>query len=395
MAVALLFSGSLMANDTAGVDYETNLNIVSALALLGFLLAVGIIVIGYAIKAVATSASDRLDRTNTAATTDDNDADAGSGAGTAGKIVGALVLLLTLPQLASATDWNNSMLAFTNSDLYWLASIDAVLLAVFWYMVNLLNELMRNQSNALATQEEVSAIESLAASLTDAVPIEEEESILFDHEYDGIQELDNNLPPWWKWGFYLTIVIAVVYLGHYHVFGTGQLQLAEYEAEVAEAKAAQEAYLDAQALNVDENSAYTLTDVSELAAGGALFAEHCVVCHGDAGQGVVGPNLTDNYWYYGNDMKSVFSTIKYGSDKGTMRSWQDELNPLQIQQVASYIQSLIGTNPAAPKDPEGEYYDPIDMDAAAAASAVIDSAATAVVDTAAVAVVDSTSATAE
>ncbi len=58
------------------------------------------------------------------------------------------------------------------------------------------------------------------------------EPLLLDHDYDGIRELDNNLPRWWVWLFYLSIVFAVIYMLYYHVLRIGNLQAAEYEKEM-------------------------------------------------------------------------------------------------------------------------------------------------------------------
>lgn len=194
--------------------------------------------------------------------------------------------------------------------------------------------------------------------LTDAVPLEQEALVETDHEYDGIHELDNNLPPWWKWGFYASIVFAVVYLLNFHFFKVGDLQVEAYEKDVHEAELAIQAYLEAQALNVDENSVIVLIEAKDLKRGRGLYMRYCKVCHGEEGQGLVGPNLTDDYWLYGGAIGDVFSTIKYGAKNG-MKSWKDELNPVQMQQVASFIKSLRCTNPENPKDPQGELYEEV------------------------------------
>ncbi len=199
---------------------------------------------------------------------------------------------------------------------------------------------------------------SIIEKLNNSVAIEKEADIMLDHDYDGIKELDNNLPPWWKYGFYLTIVFAFIYMFRFHVFHTGKLQLAEYDQQLLEAKYEMEAYRKQAANLVDENNATLLTDNASLASGKSIFTTNCVACHGNAGEGGVGPNLTDDFWLHGADIKDVFKTIKYGYPEKGMKSWQQDLGAKQIHEIASYIKSLGGTNPPNAKEPEGELVSP-------------------------------------
>jgi len=190
---------------------------------------------------------------------------------------------------------------------------------------------------------------------TKAVPLEKEADMLLDHNYDGIKELDNALPPWWKYGFYITIVVAVFYMLKFEVWHTGMNPTEEYNTEMINAKNETEAYLASAKENVDENSVTDLDAVGN-AAGKAIFAKTCVPCHLAEGQGLVGPNLTDEYWIHGGSIKDIFKTIKYGfPDKG-MQSWQTTYSPVEMQQLSSYIRSLRGTNPPNPKAPQGDLY---------------------------------------
>ena len=107
-------------------------------------------------------------------------------------------------------------------------------------------------------------------------------------------------------------------------------------------------------LNVDESSVILLTEQSDINTGKKIFDQKCVACHGKSGEGVIGPNLTDDYWIKGGSIKDVFKTIKYGTDKG-MQSWKDELNPVQMQQVSSFIKSIRGTV-AEGKEAQGDLY---------------------------------------
>jgi cytochrome c oxidase cbb3-type subunit 3 len=207
--------------------------------------------------------------------------------------------------------------------------------------------------------------------LNASVAIEKEKDIMLDHDYDGIHELDNSLPPWWKYGFYLTIIVACIYLYRYHVSGTGLSSKEEYEQEMAQAAADKALYLSKSANNIDENSVTLMTAPGDIAAGKATFNANCVACHLADGGGGVGPNLTDDYWIHGGSVKDIFKTIKYGwQDKG-MKSWKDDFSPLQIAQLASFVKSLHGTKPAAPKEKQGDLY----VEGAAPGPAATDSTA--------------------
>ena len=194
----------------------------------------------------------------------------------------------------------------------------------------------------------------LYVKMLDQKPIESEEEIILDHDYDGIKELDNNLPPWWLYGFYLSIIIGVIYLVRFHVMGA-DLQAAAYDKEMAQAEKDIAEYMKTAKDQVDAESAVYLTDEADLAAGSRIFASNCVACHAADGGGGIGPNLTDKYWLFGGGIKHVFHTISEGSPNNqTMAAWKNALKPSEIQQVASYVLSLQGTTPAAPKEPMGD-----------------------------------------
>ncbi|NDC76778.1 MAG: hypothetical protein EBZ67_02720 [Chitinophagia bacterium] len=191
--------------------------------------------------------------------------------------------------------------------------------------------------------------------MTRAVPVEREADVMLDHDYDGIRELDNALPPWWKWGFYVTIVIGFVYLFHFHVFGTGKDPAQEYAAEMASAREQEELYKARTKDLVDENT-LTPSDAVGLAAGKALFTQSCVACHAPDGGGGIGPNLTDNHWIHGGSLKDVYRTIKLGYPEKGMQAWQTSFSPVQMKHLATYVKSLAGTRPANPKAPQGDPY---------------------------------------
>ncbi len=276
---------------------------------------------------------------------------------------------------------------------------------------------------------------------------------LLDHDYDGIQELDNDLPPWWLWLFYITIGFSVIYMLHYHVFRTGDLQIAEYNKEIdpnwvapdepglkhagvfyespyaktkkdvtprmlkeqriAEQEESERLAREKEALAMAEGheervaiadlgfdelirqamkkaepmdleklqTAFpeiyaslsedagsdagmaqkstmaeiaALTDAASLQAGEAIYQKNCASCHGNAGQGGIGPNMTDDYWIHGAGMSHVVYIIKVGVPAKGMIAWQPILSEEEILQVASYILTLHGTNPPNPKKPQGE-----------------------------------------
>ncbi|WP_192821831.1 cbb3-type cytochrome c oxidase N-terminal domain-containing protein [Rufibacter sp. LB8] len=178
--------------------------------------------------------------------------------------------------------------------------------------------------------------------------------VLDDHDYDGIHEFDNDLPPWWKYSFYATIVFSVVYLLNYHVWG-GKLQDAEYQHEMQQAALLQPKDGSGNAQEVTNFK--PLTDAALLEAGHATYTQNCAACHGQNGEGMVGPNLTDEFWLHGGDVNDVFKVIKYGVTSKGMVAWQSKLSDDQILEVSSYLLSLQGTKPANGKAPQGEKYE--------------------------------------
>ncbi|WP_205573277.1 cbb3-type cytochrome c oxidase N-terminal domain-containing protein [Flavisolibacter nicotianae] len=195
-----------------------------------------------------------------------------------------------------------------------------------------------------------------ARLFTKAIPLEKEADHLLDHDYDGIRELDNSLPPWWKYGFYVTIGVAIFYLFRFHVWNTGPTPEQEYQKEMAVAAKQIEEYRKKAGDIVDEKTV-TMADAKGIAEGQKIFQSNCFACHGAKGEGGVGPNLTDSYWLHGGTINDVFKTIKYGvPDKG-MQAWEKTYSPSQIKALASYIKSLAGTNPPNAKAPQGDPFD--------------------------------------
>lgn len=281
----------------------------------------------------------------------------------ASKITGLILLFSLLNFVAFAQDKVGLVRSVKDDRIggldqftfYFMLFIIAAELLVIGVMFNVFRTIF-GSSQVKAAVEAKPKTKTIFDKLSGTIEIEQEESIMLDHDYDGIRELDNNLPPWWKYGFYLTILVAVIYMINYHVTKTAPLQKQEYANSVKKAEAEIAEYMKNSANNVDENTVKMLTENSDLAAGKEIFVATCAACHGRAGEGGVGPNLTDEYWIHGGSVKDIFKTIKYGwPDKG-MKSWKEDFSPVQIAQIASFIRTLKGTNPPKAKEKQGDLY---------------------------------------
>ena len=183
---------------------------------------------------------------------------------------------------------------------------------------------------------------------------------LLEHEYDGIREYNNPLPNWWLGLFYITIVFAVIYIPYY-LLGFGLSSSEAYKQELSEAAsmyqgastaAAAGGGAPAQGGTAMESIKLDMS-AAAVAAGKDIFAQNCLPCHGPQGQGVIGPNLTDNYWLHGNRDGDLVNTITNGVPEKGMIAWKAVLNPVKIQQVAAFVRTLAGTSPPNPKEPQG------------------------------------------
>lgn len=190
---------------------------------------------------------------------------------------------------------------------------------------------------------------------TRAVAVEKEADILLDHDYDGIKELDNALPPWWKYGFYLTIAISLIYMLNFHVLGYGKNPTEEYQAELAMAQDAKDLYESKNADKIDESN-LAMPKAGGLDAGKEIFNSICWTCHGKLGEGGAGPNLTDDNWLHKGALSDIYFSIKHGyPDKG-MQAWEKSYSPKEILNMAGYIKTLKGTNPPGARAPQGDIY---------------------------------------
>ena len=208
----------------------------------------------------------------------------------------------------------------------------------------------------MSDKKQISGWKRFLQSMTKANELGKEDEIMTDHDYDGIKELDNVLPPWWKYGFYITILIGVFYYVQVFTNSEKYSQEMEYTAEVEKAKQDIDAYIKANPDLFNTENLETFTDAANLAKGKELFTtKTCTACHlADLG-GSIGPNLTDENWVLGGDMNNIFNTISKGGRPGKgMIPWESTLSLLERQQLSSYIISMQGTTPANPKAPEGD-----------------------------------------
>ena len=279
--------------------------------------------------------------------------------GKAAKAVSIIVLLLVC-SIAFAQDAAAPVKATSSAFSDWnLIFASMVLIAEFFVVLVLVSRIgsMLNELSPKPVKQKVWNFHfpKFFDVINAAVPVEREADVMLDHNYDGIRELDNALPPWWKYGFYATIIFAVCYMWYYS-FGGGPTSHDEYVTEMAQAKVDVDDYMKKNALNVDENTV-KMGDATMIAEGKKIFSENCTPCHGQNGEGnAVGPNLTDDYWLHGGSVHDVFKTIKYGWPAKGMRSWKDVFSPVQIQDLASFVKSIQGSNPPNAKAPQGDLY---------------------------------------
>ncbi len=240
--------------------------------------------------------------------------------------------------------------------LFLLIAIEIVVSAVDNVTYHLLTEEQKQQlkeAQALPFTEG-KFYQGIVAKMTRSNSIDQEEDIMLEHDYDGIKELDNVLPPWWVYLFYGCVIFAVVYFVRFEIYGD-YTQDEEFQAEMALADIQIKEYLKTAPDMMDKESVTLLTDAASINEGKALYTTNCVACHRADGGGAIGPNLTDEYWILGGSIKDIFNTLVEGGRSGKgMISWKDQLKPSEMQKVASYILSLQGTNPKEPKATEPE-----------------------------------------
>lgn len=193
--------------------------------------------------------------------------------------------------------------------------------------------------------------------------MEGKDRLLESHQdNDGIREYDNPLPNWFVNLFYGCIVYSVLYVGYYtgngwalaKAGGVGQslsFSGGEYLAAVRRETDAHPAARAQEATGGELED--LLRSPASIAGGEAVFRTNCLACHGDQGQGVVGPNLTDPFWIHGGRPEAVLASISQGyPDKG-MPAWKPVLGAEKVRLAAAYVLSLRGRTVANPKAPQG------------------------------------------
>ncbi|RIV17722.1 cytochrome C [Fibrisoma montanum] len=258
-------------------------------------------------------------------------------------------LLLMAPDPASSSIWNLQ----TGEDLLLVVLLLLILAGCAVLAVATLH-LYLSVRPLIEPAETVGEKQTFWQRVSGLKPLSQERDLVMEHAYDGINELDNPTPPWFMYLFYSTMGFAAIYLLVFHVIGTGNIMEQEYTQEVAIAEKQREEYIRKVAGSINENTVTLLKDSKSVESGKVLYTQYCTACHGTNAEGKVGPNLTDEYWLHGGNVKAVFHTVTEGVPEKGMIAWKKQLNPLQIQQVTSYVLSLQGTNPAGAKEPQGE-----------------------------------------
>jgi cytochrome c oxidase cbb3-type subunit 3 len=280
-------------------------------------------------------------------------------------------ILMVLPLLAMAKgsvktntylDW-----AFHNIFLVLGIIVFVGVGATLWNAMNGIVEYQKREflleKGITPSKVKVEKKESLLKVLYDKawslVPIDKEGEIDMGHDYDGIRELDNRLPPWWVWTFYISIFMAIGYLYVYHGSDIGLSQHEEYVEAMKKGEEQKEAFTARQKNSINEKNLKYVTDAKVLEKAKGIYIANCAACHGAEGQGGVGQNLTDKYWVHGGSISDVYQTIKNGVPEKGMIAWKTQMQPTTILNLASYIRTLQGTSPPNPKEKQGELYEEV------------------------------------
>ena len=287
-----------------------------------------------------------------------------------GKVLSVLIILSLLCEnlFSQTVVANESTKVVTNyggiSDISFYVLVSVIILEIFTLLFlffsikRIFAELIPENSSVLVKKSKLVAlwIKLDKKIFTKGIPIEHEVDALLEHNYDGIRELDNALPPWWKYGFIITIGFSFLYLLNFHVLGNGKNPIEEYAVEMANAKMAKELYESNNKDKIDEANV-PMAEADGIKRGKEHFLANCIACHGSKGEGGAGPNLTDNYWLHKGSLNDIYYTLKVGfSDKG-MQSWALKFNPKEMSEIASFVKTLQGTNPPGAKASQGDLFE--------------------------------------
>jgi cytochrome c oxidase cbb3-type subunit 3 len=287
-----------------------------------------------------------------------------------GKVLSVLIILSLLCEnlFSQTVVANESTKVVTNyggiSDISFYVLVSVIILEIFTLLFlffsikRIFAELIPENSSVLVKKSKLVAlwVKLDKKIFTKGIPIEHEVDALLEHNYDGIRELDNALPPWWKYGFIITIGFAFLYLLNFHVLGNGKNPIEEYAVEMANAKMAKELYESNNKDKIDEANV-PMAEADGIKRGKEHFLANCIACHGSKGEGGAGPNLTDNYWLHKGSLNDIYYSLKVGfSDKG-MQSWALKFNPKEMSEIASFVKTLQGTNPPGAKASQGDLFE--------------------------------------
>lgn len=188
---------------------------------------------------------------------------------------------------------------------------------------------------------------------TERPTVKGERDRLLDHEYDGIKEYDNPMPGWWVWTFWATVVFSLGYFAFYQL-GPGPTVVQEYDAEVRAAAEREARQAGAGGAVTEESLRALQKDRAAMAGVAQTFATRCAACHGAQGQGIIGPNLTDDYWLHGNKLTDILKVIADGVPEKGMVPWKGVLQPQELHLMVAYVATLHDTHPPNPKPPQGK-----------------------------------------
>lgn len=274
-------------------------------------------------------------------------------------------LFAAFPTFAQTSEigWVEGLSSLQSSEITLLAIMGVlliliiVLMLLMIYLLVFLSKVLTVKSSDLVSQPTWWESFKQRYVVGEMKPVGDEKDVQLDHTYDGIRELDNFMPPWLKYVFYITIVFGVAYFVYYTVLGIGMTQVEEYEQQLAIAAVEAEQRQFMAVSTIDETNVQFDASGPSIKAGMTLYENNCVACHAIDGGGGVGPNLTDDYWVHGGSIEDIFRIVKYGVIEKGMIPWQDQLSPEEMQQVSSYVLTMVGTTPANPKAPQGDLYE--------------------------------------
>ncbi len=279
----------------------------------------------------------------------------------------ALLVITGSPAMAQSeqSSWYATLSSMDSSQVTLLIILGVVLLLIVLllvlmiYLMSFMAAVFHKENPSLAHEPSwwESFKEKFVTGKMDEVGGKDEKAkVMSDHSYDGITELDNFMPPWLQWVFIGSIAFAVIYFVNYTVLGIGPTGEEEYQEELRLEAIAAETRKANLVAGIDETTVVFDESAAAISSGKSIFETNCAACHAADGGGGVGPNLTDEFWLHGGSIQDVFKVVKYGVVEKGMIPWQDQLSPEQMQQVSSYILTLVGTTPANPKEPQGEPY---------------------------------------